>query len=1026
MGALPTGYGHAALISMEKEMQLNVKRTATGARWTLALSLTAALATSVVIAGGGPQFEPQDPDAPVTLTVGTLHLAVGDIRTDQLPDARTARGGLRAEQPHLIQLDGPMTPQRRQALENAGIKLGNYLPAYAYVADMRNVQAQALANLNFVVWVGEFQDAWKIEPTLGQRNFSTAERINLAQRGDVAVAVTIFSSHTANEALRVLRELGADVHATYEMAGNPIISATLALEDVEELATLPSVQYIEEQPEITPRNDSARWVVQSNQLNVTPLYDAGLRGEGQIVGVLDTALDRNHCMFVDSVPIGPNHRKIVAYHPSPGASHHGTHVSGTAAGDDLSGGANRRGVAYKGRIAYNTWPSFTEAGILQRFNLAHSDGARIHTNSWGDDGTTAYNGLTRGIDVFQWDNEESQTFWAVTNTSTMKNPENAKNTLAVGATEKAPNQHQHCTGGTGPTNDGRRKPEIYAPGCQTTSATPSSCGVSNSSGTSMASPAVAGVGMLARQYYMEGFYPTGIAGDGESFTPSGALVKATLLNSAVDMTGVAGYPSNQEGWGRVLADNTLYFNGDSRRLFVEDVWNADGLSTGQSYEEQIEVIGSGEKLKVTLVWTDFPGAAGTSFAAVNDLDLQVIGPDGTFLGNVFQGGVSVTGGTKDDRNNVEQVHISNPTPGTWTVRVVGAEVNQATQGFALVVTGDIIVQEPALIVTLPDGAPTLVDPGVPTEFNVRVSPGEENIVPESEELFYRMSDGSFTSVALQHIGGEIYTATLPAASCDDSPEFYVRAEGDGGTVRTSPANAPDNVYSAAVGDIATAEELYVNFNDGLPSGWTMTGLWNVTGSCAASGVCDGPQWAYYGQTSNCTYETGSSANSGSMTSAPIAIPTIPPGGSVEVSFCYNLLTEAATAYDVATFSVVGGPSVELSDSSNWTEFTMDLTQFAGETIQLRWHFDTIDGLFNNYRGWQVDAISITATGLECEDPEPACPEDLNGNGEVDVSDLLILLSDWGSCAGCPADLNGDGVVDVSDLLILLGAWGSCS
>lgn len=61
---------------------------------------------------------------------------------------------------------------------------------------------------------------------------------------------------------------------------------------------------------------------------------------------------------------------------------------------------------------------------------------------------------------------------------------------------------------------------------------------------------------------------------------------------------------------------------------------------------------------------------------------------------------------------------------------------------------------------------------------------------------------------------------------------------------------------------------------------------------------------------------------------------------------------------------------------------------------------------------------------ECQ-PEPGCTGDLNGDDVIDVSDLLILLGDWGSCPGCPADINGDNVVDVSDLLILLSVWGPC-
>jgi len=52
--------------------------------------------------------------------------------------------------------------------------------------------------------------------------------------------------------------------------------------------------------------------------------------------------------------------------------------------------------------------------------------------------------------------------------------------------------------------------------------------------------------------------------------------------------------------------------------------------------------------------------------------------------------------------------------------------------------------------------------------------------------------------------------------------------------------------------------------------------------------------------------------------------------------------------------------------------------------------------------------------------------DLNGDGSVNVSDLLILLGQWGACtdcAECPADLNDTCTVNVSDLLILLANWG---
>jgi|LauGreDrversion4_2_1035121.scaffolds.fasta_scaffold09632_5 hypothetical protein len=89
-------------------------------------------------------------------------------------------------------------------------------------------------------------------------------------------------------------------------------------------------------------------------------------------------------------------------------------------------------------------------------------------------------------------------------------------------------------------------------------------------------------------------------------------------------------------------------------------------------------------------------------------------------------------------------------------------------------------------------------------------------------------------------------------------------------------------------------------------------------------------------------------------------------------------------------------------------------------------------------GWFVtnasDANPDTPTGTDylvlrarVFAPAPACPSDLNDDGQVDGADLGILLGAWGPCGAgaCPSDLNGDGQVDGADLGILLGAWGPC-
>jgi hypothetical protein len=73
-----------------------------------------------------------------------------------------------------------------------------------------------------------------------------------------------------------------------------------------------------------------------------------------------------------------------------------------------------------------------------------------------------------------------------------------------------------------------------------------------------------------------------------------------------------------------------------------------------------------------------------------------------------------------------------------------------------------------------------------------------------------------------------------------------------------------------------------------------------------------------------------------------------------------------------------------------------------------------------YGGWTDNGGNTVADECPLE-----CP-DINGDGYVDVNDLLILIADWGTCTdNCAGDLNEDGTVDIEDLLVLIAAWGPC-
>jgi hypothetical protein len=130
---------------------------------------------------------------------------------------------------------------------------------------------------------------------------------------------------------------------------------------------------------------------------------------------------------------------------------------------------------------------------------------------------------------------------------------------------------------------------------------------------------------------------------------------------------------------------------------------------------------------------------------------------------------------------------------------------------------DVQLQPVPLIINLPDGPPEYLAPGVQTEFTVQIDDGAEIYLPGSGALHYSYYGGAFLTAELTHIGGDLYEAVLPPANCDATPEFYISAEGDGGSTVFDPPGAPDALYTATVGILITVME--DNFETDL--GWTV-------------------------------------------------------------------------------------------------------------------------------------------------------------------------------------------------------------
>ena len=628
----------------------------------------------------------------------TLDLKTGPVRVNTLTNMLSpnqVRPQLLPERMVMV-LDGPMSPERRQKIEATGVAIGDYLPTNAFVIETREARLDNLRLLGFVEQLVEFDNAWKIEPTLEARVPISPERKAIADQGKIVSHVYLFSGASIVDTKKDIEQMGGVEIINHELLDRRFMISIVATPDnVRKLAQISDVQWIEAAPEITFRNSSTRWIVQSNTNGFFPVYDNGLHGENQLVAVMDGRVDINHCSFTDPEgdPIGPKHRKIEAYNTSTSnPDYHGTHVAGTVLGDN-GFDDNTRGIAYESRLIFDSTPSFSFSSLNTHLTTHYAQGAAIHTNSWGDDGTTAYTGMPRAIDTFSFNNDDNLVIFAVTNTSTLKNPENAKNCLAVGASQDANSQNNFCSCGRGPTADGRRKPEIFAPGCNSRSAqVGTSCGTFGLTGTSMAAPAIAGCAALTRQYFEDGYYPSGVPTFDDGFTPSGTLVKAMLLNSAVNMTGITGYPSTQEGWGRVLLDNALYFPGDDEKVIIRDVRNSslDALNTSETDEIVVTNEDIAVPMRVTLVWHDAPASPNSSFTPVNNLDLEVVMPGGqVLLGNNIVNGQSTFDTTTDTINNVEMVMLPAAIEGDYTIRVHGTAVNQGPQGYALVISGAV-------------------------------------------------------------------------------------------------------------------------------------------------------------------------------------------------------------------------------------------------------------------------------------------------------------------------------------------------
>ncbi len=657
--------------------------------------------------------------------------------------------------PWLVQLEGPVTEARKAALRAAGATIHGFHPVNTFV--VRAAAPARLATLPGVLWAGPYHPGYRIEPALGRA--PTLDPA-VAANERIFVRVRLFDPGDRPGVVDRLRGLGAAIDpATYDEHEPPDrIYFRAAPPAIVAAARFDEVSWVEE-VSLTgfTLNAETKVFMQSGFVNGgTPLWDAGVDGSTQVVGDMDSGLDVDTILVsetaLDAGTPGFSHRKVLAYSAWGGGDvstcagtsgySHGTNTTQCAVGNrtDLGLNGDLEGIAHGAKVVFqDIGPSdficcligclSPPASLFGMYDEVLASGGHLTNGSFAICDYGTYGGAAFDADQYAWDHKSFLGFFSGGNGGGGNAcPGTNKNNISSGGHFQDPFQNEFY-GSTGPSPDGRMGPTVLGPACDhaggnldpefnyNTSAsiqssdnditgTPSSSVNEGSCGTSFSSPWLMGAAALIRDYFEKGFYPSDAANGADAFSPSGALVKAALINSGDFMSGCVGCANpglmGSMGMGRVNLSNTLAIGGDARTpqgIRVIDRGMSEGLGTGQSFEEQLEILDTAAGLRVTLVWVDRPGSTLT-----NDLRLTVVGPAGgaaeTYRGNNFGSGAysisEAAGGTSEDLVNVfESVRIdpAELASGTWTVRVEGANVPMGdpdyndTQPFALIAAG---------------------------------------------------------------------------------------------------------------------------------------------------------------------------------------------------------------------------------------------------------------------------------------------------------------------------------------------------
>jgi len=583
-----------------------------------------------------------------------------------------ARAGRGSERIHVIlQLEGVPTAERRVGFLKSGVRLLSYVPNRAWLAGVSADKLDEIAALSGVRAVAEIRAADKLAPALRQEGVSAYAT---TATGQARLTALLFKDVALDTGIRTIEQYGGTV-IEHNAAENSV-AFHLPVAAIADLASCDCVKWIDQICESMDLNDGARAAVNVNAVQLAPY---NLTGINVVIGQWESKHpDSNHVdlsgrvMNVnDTWPVGD----------------HATQVAGTMVGNGaLLANRQYRGMATDTSVvSYHTWDTVSDlrTQYQQAVNMYDID---IANNSWGKVEWHVYKDYAAALDAIVRGalGKPISMVWAAGNEGgwgTILCTGVAKNVVTVGATNSDDNTLWPWSN-KGPTEDGRIKPDLVAPGCEADggsiwSTLPAPDYYGGACGTSLAAPSVSGTMALI----LEDWRAT------HGNDPLPATIKAILLHTARDL-GNSG-PDYVHGYG--LIDGKKSIDRVRADTLDETIVEDMVLQQGQRDLYAVQVAPATAELKVTLVWDDWPAEPLAAHALVNDLDLVVTGPDGTqhypWTLDPREPNDPARQTQADHTNNVEQVSVAEPEAGTWLVTVWAANLPQPQQPYSLVTGG---------------------------------------------------------------------------------------------------------------------------------------------------------------------------------------------------------------------------------------------------------------------------------------------------------------------------------------------------